>query len=334
MTISLCICPDFISKNIGDTKIYIDIFVSRLAVSDNQIVFDQEEKLESAYINAVATNIDAYNNFKAWKALLDASASGKKLLSSSCGASAPNEVVYKTISSAATTFNKVILTTNNSHYSNFITKLKQQKIHIFNLNNISTQQNTHSPFKNLCHEETEEDLEWILQRLGRQNSKLVDEDSYNDYLRDMLLAKKYEVKDQTREGKSLSGKNAGEIDIIIEDRSDIFTIIEAMKLNALNKNYINDHYKKLISNYNPLGVKRTFLVTYYTGNHFSEWWDSYVDHINNLNLSNLTGLPQITSQKISETQTSYCSIKKAHHHFLIENENSICSHLAIQLRHS
>lgn len=331
MSNALCICPNFLSKNIGDARIYIKVFIENLATSDDQIILDSEDKLTTSYISSIADNIDAYNNFTVWKRLLDNKDTGKILRSSSHGALSPTEVVYKTTSSAPTTFNKSIIAEDNNHYIPFISEINRQRISLLNLNNITTQVALSKLFKNPTYAELEEDIEWILQRLSRSSSREKSENDHNDYLRDMLLAKSYEAKDQTREGTSSSGISAGELDIIVEDRKNLFTIIEAMKLNCINQSYIEDHYKKLTDNYNPLGVKRTYLVTYYHGANFNEWWGRYTTHIESMPTQKLSLTSKITSEKLELAETQYTAIKKMHHHLLINEENTICTHLAVRL---
>lgn len=59
------------------------------------------------------------------------------------------------------------------------------------------------------------------------------ENTINDYFRDMLRSKGYtEIKDQTRHGVSSSGKDAGEVDILISKNNKEIAIIEALKLNS------------------------------------------------------------------------------------------------------
>ena len=54
----------------------------------------------------------------------------------------------------------------------------------------------------------------------------------------MLESKEYKIKDQSREGRSLGGKDKGELDIVIEDYNNLFAIIEALRLNSVNKREI------------------------------------------------------------------------------------------------
>lgn len=55
------------------------------------------------------------------------------------------------------------------------------------------------------------------------------EDQRNDYIRDILDAVGYDVKDQTRKGLAASGKAAGEIDILIKGKDFPITIYRSIK---------------------------------------------------------------------------------------------------------
>lgn len=88
------------------------------------------------------------------------------------------------------------------------------------------------------------------------------ENGINDYFRDMLFAKGYdEVKDQTRHGISVSGKDAGEVDILLTKDGKEIAIFEGLKLDSVDKSYIATHIDKSIINYNAIGTA-TFVVSY------------------------------------------------------------------------
>ncbi|KWV66835.1 hypothetical protein PFLuk1_04796 [Pseudomonas fluorescens] len=330
MISSHCICPSFLSKNIADADIFLNIFIGKFIFSGDQIVLDKEERLTTSYITSLEKDIDGFNNYKAWAKMLEQRQAGKTLLSTSGNSNSFDEIVYKTISSAITTFSKNIITENNNHYVNFINEINRQRINLLNLQSLTHHSAMLQIGKNPTYLELELDVEWVLQRLGRLTGKDKSEDDYNDYVRDMLLSKKYEVKDQTREGSSSSGQGAGELDIIIEDQQNLFSIIEAMKLNCVDSGYIERHYLKLLSNYNPLAIKRTFLITYYTGSNFSDWWSRYKNHISNLDMRVFVAGSVFDSHHIDEQTTSFGCIKKMHHHLISRDEHSICTHIAIK----
>ncbi len=127
------------------------------------------------------------------------------------------------------------------------------------------------------------DLVFVGQRLctNAAYNENTDEDTINDYLRDMLCSKGYdETKDQTRHGISYNGKSAGEVDILITKEGDEIALIEGLKLNCVDTANIDKHIDKAINNYNALGTA-TFIVTYVSATDFGAFWEKYFDYISN-----------------------------------------------------
>lgn len=107
------------------------------------------------------------------------------------------------------------------------------------------------------------------------------ENRMNDYFRDMLLGKGYnEVKNQTRHGVSSSGKDAGEVDILLTQNGKEIAIFEGLKLESVCTSYVDEHIDKAIVNYNALGTA-TFIVAYVNTNDFESFWERYSKHVRN-----------------------------------------------------
>ena len=105
------------------------------------------------------------------------------------------------------------------------------------------------------------------------------ENSINDYFRDMLMGYGYkEVRDQTRHGKSLTEKDAGEVDILIAKYDKEIAIFEGMKLSSVDSSYISNHILKAIINYNALGTS-TFIVAYVSNCNFEQFWNRYAEYL-------------------------------------------------------
>ena len=105
------------------------------------------------------------------------------------------------------------------------------------------------------------------------------ENSINDFFRDALSLMEYsEVKDQTRHGISVSGADAGEVDILITKEGKEVAIFEGLNLSSVNTSYIDEHIKKAIINYNALGTA-TFVVAYVTVADFEGFWERYTTHL-------------------------------------------------------
>lgn len=104
------------------------------------------------------------------------------------------------------------------------------------------------------------------------------EDQRNDYMRDLLDAKGYPVRDQTRRGISNAGKGAGEVDILIYKDEVPVTVIEALNLASLRTDYLNTHIDKIYK-YDTLGNAYNFIISYVKVSDFGRFWNSYCNHV-------------------------------------------------------
>lgn len=105
------------------------------------------------------------------------------------------------------------------------------------------------------------------------------ENTINDYFRDMLFVKGYnEVKDQTRHGVSVNGKDAAEVDLLLTKDGKEIAIYEGLKLDSIKTLYIDGHIEKAIVNYNALGTA-TFIVAYVNSADFESFWERYFNHV-------------------------------------------------------
>ncbi len=105
------------------------------------------------------------------------------------------------------------------------------------------------------------------------------EDQRNTFIATLLDKQGYVTKDQTRWGISSTGKSAGEIDIYVREKDGTpFTIIEALNLDSVNKEYISLHLKKIF-NYDSSGLKQNFILVYSSAVKFAQLWKNYVDYI-------------------------------------------------------
>lgn len=105
------------------------------------------------------------------------------------------------------------------------------------------------------------------------------EDDINDGVRnalDML----YEVKDQTRQGKSETGKRSGELDILLCKKSMPWAIVEALRLSFLDKDSLSKHINKALTNYDPIGCKNSYVIIYAMAPDFNILWRNIVAYLN------------------------------------------------------
>ena len=105
-----------------------------------------------------------------------------------------------------------------------------------------------------------------------------EENVLNDALKNHL-GMVYDVCDQTRQGVSETGNSSGAVDLLICQDSFPVAIIEALKLNSVNKSSIQRHINKLLVNYDPNGLPYAFLIAYYTEKAFSSFCTSFEDYI-------------------------------------------------------
>ncbi len=88
------------------------------------------------------------------------------------------------------------------------------------------------------------------------------ENSRNRFVRNMLRQKGFEVHDQTQEGESPTGKQSGEIDILITKNNSPKYIIEALNLSGLSTSYLQNHVRKLEDKYDKWGLREKYILVY------------------------------------------------------------------------
>lgn len=331
MSCAVCLCPEFVAANISDIKLFSGFFVGAIVEGHNQLILDADGRIQLDYLRSCQTNKDSFYMLQKWEGELSKSPTGKILRTPvQTSSDDVKDVVVGAVINAATTFDKHIFTSDNNSYAGFVSELIRQRISLLNLSSVGLISKEDRMQQPLSFIKFDSDLSWVIQRLGRRSAKGYSEDDFNDFLRDMLLAKNYSVKDQTREGESQSGKQAGELDLIIEDRGDLFAIIEALILSSVDKVNILKHYGKLIRNYNPMHVKKLFLVTYYVGARFDDWCNKYVEYLKELQPADLE-LDGHEMLDLKEVETPYIGLKKIEQHFRYAGQHYFCIHYAVKL---
>lgn len=103
----------------------------------------------------------------------------------------------------------------------------------------------------------------ICERLHRNYYYLdTKENNRNDYVRDNLQSMNYFVKDQSRQGESPCGRDAGELDLFVCQNSDLNDIIiEGFNLKSCDSNTIKSHYEKMFV-YDKTGNPLNILLIY------------------------------------------------------------------------
>ena len=104
------------------------------------------------------------------------------------------------------------------------------------------------------------------------------ENTINDQIRNLLDAKIYTAKDQTRQGISSGGKDAGNLDILIEINKQPIALVEALKLDSVKEKYIQNHIDKIFG-YDTKGYKSNYLIAYVKSSDFSGFVERYITYI-------------------------------------------------------
>lgn len=106
------------------------------------------------------------------------------------------------------------------------------------------------------------------------------EDAINDGVRN-ALDMVYEIKDQTRQGESESGKKSGELDLLICKKSMPWAVVEALRLLSLDKDNLDKHINKALTKYDPIGCKNVYVLVYGMTADFNSLWNNIVDYLKN-----------------------------------------------------
>jgi small GTP-binding protein len=153
-----------------------------------------------------------------------------------------------------------------------------------------------------------------------------DEDSRNGFIALLLSIHGIYVKDQTRWGRSASGKSAGEVDIKIEtpDR-ETEAIIEAFNLKNLDTTVIDSHLTKIFG-YDTSGLAHNFIIVYSEVQDFLGLWQKYLNHIPGIDFKHkLVGKPE-------EQETGFAEIKLARAKHLRQGKETILYHLFVNMK--
>ena len=90
----------------------------------------------------------------------------------------------------------------------------------------------------------------------------------------------YQIKDQTRQGESQKGDDAGEVDIQICVDGFPIVMIEALVLDSLKKQYLGDHINKVLTKYDPNGCPYAVIVIYATMARFDSFYSKFLEYLN------------------------------------------------------
>ena len=130
----------------------------------------------------------------------------------------------------------------------------------------------------IMYEELYKNILWCCERIQADHtSRNAIEDELNDKLRN-LLDSRYYLRDQTRQGVSSRGKQAGEVDILVKTDNFPISLIEALRLSSVNEKYISEHIDKIYK-YDTLGYEYNFIISYVKTSDFYDFYERYRNYI-------------------------------------------------------
>ena len=147
------------------------------------------------------------------------------------------------------------------------------------------------------------------------------EDTMNDYIRD-ILGESYNVKDQTRQGDSTKGDEAGEVGIQLCASDLPLVMIEGVKLDSLVKETLNTHIKKVLVNYDPNGCPYAFVLIYTTVVGFNEFYKKLLEHLKKYRF------PYERQTDIQDMETRYTELRHAQT-ILLRSEKNVRLHFYV-----
>lgn len=325
-----CFSPEIIEQKIADSEFFLSIITPVTINSSHHVILDSNGTIWGEYLERLKGSPEAFYFLKIWKTSLDSK--NNKILESNIEHSdlcSSNYITNTTILSP-TVFKKLIVTSDNNSYFHDLAILQAHGIDLlseFNLLDSSlkhSRQTEYEPssfFNNLIKA-----LELVTHT---RKNKL--EDEHNDFLRDLLTYKGYEVYDQTRRGTSSSGISVGELDLAIKSNDIWVTIIEPLRLNSVDLSNIVTHYNKLINNYNPLRIPYTYMVVYYIGveNSFSTFCSRYKSKLEEIDSSLFTVDYSLDLHNVADINIAYPSIQVFRQSGTLDEENFTCTHICI-----
>ena len=130
------------------------------------------------------------------------------------------------------------------------------------------------------------------------------EDTMNDYIRD-ILDESYFMKDQTRQGESENGDEAGEVDIQLCYDGLPVVMIEGIKVSSLERDRLDSHMNKVLTKYDPNGCPYAFLIVYTTVKNFDSGYENIFNHFENYSY------PFSRESNLLDVDTGYAELKHA-----------------------
>jgi cob(I)alamin adenosyltransferase len=142
------------------------------------------------------------------------------------------------------------------------------------------------------------------------------ENAINDKFISGLELQKYNVAGENRVN------NANERDIIIKDENQSEkAIVEALRITSIQKDYIKEHYDKLIGRYDVMGHSVGYLLIYVKNQNFEERWKGYKAYLSEFSTFEDTNISDVSNIKVGKNQIDDKIIYHIFINFYNKNEN-------------
>lgn len=323
-----CFCPNILAEKISDTIFFNTVLIPSTINSHHHLLLDRDEELWLEYLEKTQDDPSAYTNLNTWDLLLKHKSN--KILYSNVESSSPISPrdISDLIVNAPATCHKYLVTNDNDLYIDSIGELSTHGVGLLSSDTLEASANINYPSITYNPSSFFLDLLLALSYVSNTRKNKL-EDEHNDYLRDLLSIKGYDVYDQTRLGESSTRLRTGNLDLVIKSNRDWVTIIEPLRLSSVDSSNILEHYNKLIDNYNPLRLAYTHLVVYYMGakEGFLQFFVRYKRMVTNLESDQFDG--EIVFNASTDIDSNYQSLKTFTQSGTINGHVFHCSHTCI-----
>jgi hypothetical protein len=119
----------------------------------------------------------------------------------------------------------------------------------------------------------------------------------------------YDIADQSRQGRSGSNNKinyqSGELDIVIRQNhrnGTVKSIIESFELKSCGpkSTIVKSHINKLLNCYDTAGNQENYIIVYARAKNFSELWQKYLDHVEDLIFKGNSKIEQLSNDKFTK----------------------------------
>lgn len=228
---------------------------------------------------------------------------------------------------------KNLLTSSDQNYIPYRTEISKHDIRIYDHPTFSSM---FSAQKVINHDILNPLLLKCLKHLVQSKPGKRIENLHNDVLKQGLSAygtsAGFTVSDQPRVGASASG-GVGSLDLYVTTvDNDPFCVIECLVESSfgIENKKVNEHFNKLISNYDKVGFQRNYLITYCEAASFMTAFQSYQKLVDE-KISSSFFTSNYTSNKISILDTKVANIKLLVSNHLREDVNVQVFHYFVDL---